>query len=160
MSTLRSLRDYGAQLTIYCKTSYPTWCGNSWDASMDQLIQYFGYDFDPVAERGRFLGRFVCEKCGQRNVQTVWSPPDDTPGMMRGMASYRYSRPDDETMARLRREGEDAERAIQAQIAEFAAYRKRFKAEDKARQAIESGRDLIGPPNPFSGRKGHRPKMR
>lgn len=156
MSTLRELRDYGARLTIYCQTVSPQHCGNSWEPSFDQLIQYFGYDFDPYAERGKFVGRLICEKCGQRDVHTIWLPPADTPGIMRGMRSYEYGTPDPEMMARLRAEGEEARRAIAAQVQEAQDNRKRRRVEKKAREAIESGRDLIGPPNPFMK---PRPKM-
>lgn len=152
MATLRTIRDTGYRITIYCTTISPERCGNSWEPSLDQLIQYFGTDFDLAESRGVFLSRLVCEKCGQRNIQTIWQPPK-RPGeaFSEGTGSaWRHTPPDKAAMARMHAESEMVQARLAAHLEEVAFYRKKRRADAKARKATESGRDFIGPPNPFA----------
>lgn len=157
MSTLRELRDYGASVLVFCTTMGNPPCSNSWAPSMDQLVQYYGLEFDVHARRGEFLGRMICEKCGQRNVQTIWMPPPRIEGEKDGTgAAHVQIEWNTALRKRIHEEGEAARIAIQHQVQFIHDNRKRNREEAKVRKAIESGRDLIGPPSPF---EKPRPKL-
>jgi hypothetical protein len=157
MPTLGAHRDYGSRLTIYCNTINPRYCGNSWSPSMDQMVQYFGVDFDPGERRPEFLRRFVCEKCGQRDVATIWLPPADTPGLATGVGSHDHGPPNPAEVARIRAEYERGKAIAEAHKANADRMRQEALAAEKAKKKLqrdlESGRQIIGPPNPWAGRK-------
>lgn len=153
MATLRELKESGYVAILYC-LSKRTMCSHSWPASWDQLIQYLGPDYD-MNDRRVFARRFVCEVCGGRGAKVHVLP---APGYMSGMKSHNHSRPSDEVMAGFRKESEAVEARLAAQLADYAMHRRQGRERDKARKAIESGKDLIGPPSPYQGRQ--RPNMK
>lgn len=160
MPTLGELRDRGERLTIYCHTISPRYCGNSWSPSMDQMVQYFGVDFDPVKQRQEFLRRLICEKCGQRDIATIWHPPANTPGLATGVGSHNHGPPNPADMARIRAELEQGRAITEMHRASANRMRQEALAAEKAKKKLqrdlETGRQIIGPPNPWGGRKNGR----
>lgn len=154
MSTLRELRDQGWGLTIYCEPSEGAFCTHSWTVNWDQLIQYFGYDFEPDVHRDEFLGRLKCERCGRKCATTRWQPPDRRGYLMRGMGSHNHV----DTRTTAEKEEDQRLAAMVAlrtaeQVNQAQAQRKANKAAEQAKRYRESGRDPIGPPNPWARRK-------
>ncbi|AEQ50752.1 hypothetical protein [Pelagibacterium halotolerans] len=70
VSTLQDHLDTGHSLTLHCR------CGRSRALSLPRLIEIFGPDFEIVANREKFLGRFVCNECGQRPNQITLGTPN------------------------------------------------------------------------------------
>lgn len=156
--TLRSLRDNGDRITLFCDTYLEDkgrWCATGWEPGYDQMIQYFGLDFEIAQDRERFLSMFECPNCGAAPYTLIWSV--NAPGMMRGMGSHDHGPPNPVEMAKLRAEYEHDNAIYTARREAFArAHREAKEAEKvkrKQKRDLESGRDLIGPPNPWAGRK-------
>lgn len=149
MSTLRELREYGATVTVYCLTTGNPPCSNSWRPSLDQLVQYFGLDFDIHERRGEFLGRMICERCGQRNVQTIWQPPSKFGDRPDGTgAAHVEIEWNAELRNRISKESDWARISIQQQV-QFRIDQRETRRKERRAQKVGQGQ-LIGPPNPFS----------
>ena len=153
--TLRAMRDNGDAITLHC-TAYleaqGRWCNTSWQPGWDSLIQYFGLDFEIANDRARFLATFECPACGAPAATLTWSI--NAPGLMRGVAdapAHADTRTPEEIETDRRVEAEvvvETDRRIR----EAQEQRQRARELRKARKAIESGKDLIGPPNPWAYR--------
>ena len=156
MVTLGEMKQAGFRLTIHCegRIGGPV-CTHFAEPGMDQLIQYFGVDFDIYALRGAFLSRFRCERCGSFNATIRLRPGDDTPGLMAGAggAHHHGRMPSVEERARRAAAFEAEFRArggrTNAEIAQEA--RARLRAQRLAEKG--KGPAFIGPPNPWAHRK-------
>lgn len=112
------------------------------------MIQYFGLDFEISSDRARFLAAFECPDCGARPHSLTWGI--NAPGMHRGFETHPVGdlrTPQEKEAARLAYL-EIVERAA-CQVREAQNNRIARRQAEKARKAIESGKDLIGPPSPF-----------
>lgn len=168
LATFRQLKEDRYTITIFCAGRVGVLCSHNWQPSWDQMIQYFGQDFELTSEnRRRFLRRFVCERCGSR-AQAVHVVPrsryNDTPW------SYIWSAPDgalsQEEQERRAKVAEankvdeqwrKAAREREARLA--AAYKAQAKHRKEIDEARENGVFLIGPPNPHQHKK-RRPPMK
>lgn len=82
--TLQDMRDNGDSITLHCHEYLPDlgrYCVASWEPGFEQMIQYFGLDFEIAAERKRFLSMFECPQCGAPAATLIWSI--NAPGMHR-----------------------------------------------------------------------------
>lgn len=153
MSTLREMKECGQDLILYCTPSGGPACHHSWQPSMDQLIQYFGQDFDLIANRSAFLSRFVCEKCGRHSADLRVTLPRDTLGVNTGSTSHS-SVPtmtlEESVAAHHARVAERQRLGIKTIEEQSVEWRAARKAEAKA---AKPGEQFIGPPNPWAHRK-------
>ena len=63
--SLGSMRERGESISLYCAAYLGTRaCNTTWTPSWDQMIQYFGLDFEISSDRARFLAMFECPNCG------------------------------------------------------------------------------------------------
>jgi hypothetical protein len=151
--TLGEMKASGEGLIFYCKPNGGQACHHTWTPSIDQLIQYFGVDFEVVANREAFLARFVCEKCGRRSADIGLVLSSDTPGLNGGQGGHNHQPPMtleesvEEHRARTAERKRLGIKTIEEQAAEWRAAR---KAEAKA---AKPGSTFIGPPNPWARRK-------
>lgn len=157
--SLRSLRDNGDRITLYCDTYLADkgrFCSTGWEPGFDQMVQYFGLDFEISERRSEFLAMFECPNCGAAPYTLSWGI--NAPGMMRGMASHDHTPPNPAEMAKFRAEYEHDKAIYEARREAFAQTQREIKETAKAKRKfmrdLEAGRDLIGPPNPRAGRKG------
>ena len=78
--------------------------------------------------------------------------------MMKGMGSHSHGPPDPIEMAKLRAEWENDQAISAMRRADYEKMhrdaKEAAKAKRKQQRDLESGRDLIGPPNPWKHRKG------
>jgi hypothetical protein len=120
---------------------------------IDQLIQYFGVDFDISANRDAFLGRFVCQKCGRRFASLRMGQGADTTGINSAAGSHAHG-PDISIEEATRHHHEmEAERrrlGIKSNAELNAESRVKLIA---AKRAERTGAGFIGPPNPWAHRK-------
>jgi len=168
LTTFRQLKEERHTITIFCAGRVGVFCSHNWQASWDQMIQYFGQDFELTPEnRRRFLRRFVCERCGSR-AQAVHVLPhsrySDTPWTYIGSAPDGIvSAEEHERRAqvaeanRIDEEWRKAAREREARIA--AAYKAQAKQHKEIEEARQRGVFLIGPPSPHLHKKG-RPPMK
>ncbi|KKB76989.1 hypothetical protein VW35_16010 [Devosia soli] len=173
MSTLQQMRDEGYSLTIHCAGRVGVTCNHNWRAKWDQLIQYFGLEFDLSPEtRARFLRRFRCEKCGSRAYTVMMSPPSKYEKSQSPWASHGYvvghpeppSAPFAKKYDRLLAEQDRLDSAWRAAAREreeriHAASNARAKMIREIDEARAKGIFLIGPPSPHLHKKG-RPPMK
>lgn len=164
MSTLAYLRDHGWGIHIYCSPDIGGYCPGHISPSWDQLIQYFGVDFDIHKERARFLARFVCERCGRYCATLRMAAP--LGGKNGGISEWGPDFPKSGAYV-----SEEARAAVLAELA-LEAERQRYRiqqvadytAQRKARERIEAlaekGIFVIGPPDPRKFRKGPKPPMK
>ncbi len=165
MSTLAHLRDSGDRIILYCaalRRDLNRWCNTSWEPGLDQMIQYFGLDFEIHADRARFLAMFECPNCGAPAYTLTYMV--NASGMMHDMGSHNHGRPDPIETARIRAELEQGRAIAEMHQANADAMRQEALAAEKARKKLqrdlETGRQIIGPPNPWKYRKGPKPPMR
>ena len=155
--TLNSMREGGEEISLYCAaylSDLGRYCNTTWYPTWDQMIQYFGLDFEISTDRARFLAMFECPNCGATAYTLTLTPADTYGTMMRGMASHNHI--DSRTA-----EEKDESRRIAAlivqrtaeQVEQVRAQRRANKAAEKARRDRESGKDPIGPPSPWAHRK-------
>ena len=86
--TLRVMRDNGDIITLHCEaylSDLGRYCVTAWEPGWDQMIQYFGLDFEIATDRRRFLAMFECPKCGAPAATLTWAI--NAPGMHRNPAS-------------------------------------------------------------------------
>lgn len=158
---LGQMRDEGWRLHFFCDHhDGERWCHGWWAPPLEQAIQYFGLEFEISSDRQRFLAMFECPKCGHRPYTVHLQHPEDTPGMMRGMASHLHIPPPPGELEAMRRESDRIRELTAQQLREAAAQRERRKVERKAERDLAKGVAPIGPPNPFLGRKAPRPRMK
>lgn len=154
MRTLGEMKAGGEGIRLYCENDVGArWCNHSYAPSMDQLIQYFGVDYDVYANRGALLSRFVCKECGGRDATLQIIRP------------VRYEQSGDPSRSHFHQplvSVEEATRRHHEMMADFRSYgfktneeinaetRARIKAE---RLAARTGHGFIGPPNPYAHRK-------
>lgn len=155
-STLGEMKALGEGIILYCQNNVGVrWCGHSHRPSIDQLIQYFGVDFDVVANRAALLGRFVCEKCGGRVATLQLEAPlwrvgfnggvgDSVHGFDPGISVEEATRRYHEMTAERKRMGLKTNEEINVEA------RAQLKAQKRAAKA---GADFIGPPSPWAHRK-------
>ncbi len=65
--TLRQMRDNGDRISLHCEaylSELGRYCNTTWEPGLDQMIQYFGLDFEIALDRKRFLAIFNCPNCG------------------------------------------------------------------------------------------------
>lgn len=157
MSTLGEMKASGEGLIFYCKPNGGPACHHSWTPNIDQLIQYFGVDFDVVANRTAFLQRFVCEKCGRRSADIRLVLSSDTPGLNGGQGGHNHQPPMslEESLERYRAFVAERKRLGIKSNEEIASESREFrKAQARAEKLAEkTGGVLIGPPNPWARRK-------
>lgn len=156
--SLRSLRDNGDRITLFCAAYLADegrWCATSWEPGFDQMIQYFGLDFEISEDRARFLSMFECPRCGAPPHSLTWSI--NAPFMMQDMRSHNHGPPNPSEMARLRAEYEHDSAIYNSRRADYEKMHRDAKEAEKARRKflrdLETGRQIIGPPNPRAGRK-------
>jgi hypothetical protein len=162
MSTLAYLREHGWGIHIYCSPDIGGYCSGHISPSWDQLIQYFGVDFDLYEERARFLARFVCERCGRHCATLRLAAP--LGGKNGGISDVRLVGPTTLPSEKVRAAAQ-AELALEAdrqryrmqQVAEFTTQR---KARERIEKLAEKGVFVIGPPDPRKYRKGPKPPMK
>lgn len=157
--SLRSLRDNGDRITLFCAAYLADegrWCAKSWEPGFDQMIQYFGLDFEISEDRARFLSMFECPKCGAPPHSLTWGI--NAPFMMQDMRSHNHGPPNPVEMAKLRAEYEHDKAIYETRRSDYEKMhrdtKEAAKAKRKQQRDLESGRDLIGPPNPWKHRKG------
>lgn len=158
---LGQMRDEGWRLHLSCNHhDGERWCHGNWMPSWDQVIQYFGVEFEISSDRQRFLAMFECPKCGHRPYTVHIQLPEGTPGMMRGMVSHSHTPPPPDEREAMRRESERIRELTAQQLRDAAAQRERRAATRKMERDLAKGIAPIGPPNPFLGRKAPRPRMK
>lgn len=154
MSTLGEMKARGVNITLYCQPNEGPGCYHATTPSIDQLIQYFGVDFDVSASRAIFLNRFVCQKCGRRLATLRMGQGTDTSGINSAAGSHDHG-PDVSIEEATRRHHEmEAERrrlGIKSNAELNAESRQWLKA---MKLAERTGAGFIGPPNPWAHRKG------
>lgn len=152
MSTLRELKEEGWRIWFHCRSELGQ-CTHYWQASLHQLIQYFGPHADFTKDRTGF-DRLVCERCGGRGASIIVLPSNDTPGMGGAGGAHDHGEmysPEEIAQRETKRWAEfryygfktNAEMA-----AESRAEAKRLKLAEK-----EGTKHFIGPPNPWKYRK-------
>lgn len=168
LTTFRQLKEQRYSITIFCAGRVRVLCSHNWQPSWDQMIQYFGQDFELTPEnRRRFLRRFVCEKCGSR-AQAVHIVPrsrySETPwtyiwGAPAGVVSpeEQERRAQVSEANRIDAEWRKVAREREAQLA--AAYKAQAKQINEIEKARQNGIFLIGPPSPHLHKK-NRPPMK
>ena len=148
MATLRDLREQQCQITLYCQG----FCTHSWSPSWDQLIQYFGPDYDLVSRN--HWDRLICEQCGHRGALVILQPPAATSGVNSGIGGQSpgcgYVSVEEATKLELEREAERKRLGIRSNAEISANTREWFKSQRKAEKA---GTNFIGPPSPWAYRK-------
>lgn len=158
MSTLAHLRDSGDRIILYCaalRRDLNRWCNTSWEPGLDQMIQYFGLDFEIHADRARFLAMFECPNCGAPAYTLTYAV--NASGMMHDMGSHNHGAPNPVEMAKIMAEYAQGSAMAEAHRANVDRMRQEALAAEKARKKLqrdlETGRQIIGPPNPWAGRK-------
>jgi hypothetical protein len=152
MATLGQMKASGEVLTLYCEPSEGPPCHHRTTPSIDQLIQYFGVDFDVVANRAAFLARFSCQNCGRRFASLRLGVAAGTVGTTGGYG-HDHQPPLTVEEATRRYHEMEAERrrlGIKSNAELNAESRAKLLAE---KRAARSGADFIGPPNPWAHRK-------
>jgi hypothetical protein len=84
--TLRQIRDNGDRIYLHCEAylgELGRWCNTTWEPGLDQMIQYFGVDFEISSDRKRFLSMFECPSCGAPASTLTYMV--NAPGMHRKM---------------------------------------------------------------------------
>lgn len=156
MSTLGDMKARGVNITLYCQPNEGPGCYHATTPSIDQLIQYFGVDFDISANRDMFLGRFVCQKCGRRFATVRMGQGADTIGINSAAGSHDHGPLVTIEEATRRYHEMEAERrrlGIKSNAELNAESRAKLQA---AKKAERSGESFIGPPNPWAHRKRRR----
>jgi hypothetical protein len=151
MSTLRKMKEEGWLITLHCLSQQGEFCFHTWAPSWDQLIQYFGQDFDLTGDRAPFA-KLVCEMCGGRGASVIVHPPDKITGRGSGKHRTQMKPLSDEDAARRLIQIEQEFRALGVKSNEeiAAETKSRVKAQ---KLAAKGGVHLIGPPNPWAHRK-------
>jgi hypothetical protein len=86
MMTLGLMRSNGDQVHVHCEAYHSElgrYCNTTWEPGLDQMIQYFGLDFEISAARKRFLSMFECPNCGAPASTLTYMV--NAPGMHRKM---------------------------------------------------------------------------
>lgn len=154
-------------MILFCQSYVGVrWCGHSQRPRIDQLIQYFGVDYDLISNRSAFLARFICEKCGGRTatLHIIPLPRNGHNGGLPETSFYRQA----EAPPKPSEQSDELARVEMERMAELMAYNRRIVeaqlAAVKQRRQIEAlaekGVFVIGPPNPWKGRKAMRPRMK
>lgn len=147
------MKARGVNITLYCQPSEGPGCYHATTPSIDQLIQYFGVDFDISASREIFLGRFVCQKCGRRFASLRLGQGTDTAGINTAAGSHDHG-PDisieEATHHYHELEAERRRLGIKSNADLNAESRAKLRA---AKKAERTGAGFIGPPNPWAHRK-------
>ena len=158
--SLGSMRESADRITLYCAAylaDQGRYCNTSWAPSWEQMIQYFGLDFEIWKDRARFLAMFECPNCGAPAHSLTLLPPAGTPGMGGPGKAHDHGTPNPVEMARLRAEYEHDSAIYNARREGFEQMHRNAKEAEKAKRKQardrESGRDPIGPPNPWAHRK-------
>lgn len=154
MATLGEMKARGEGIILYCQNNVGVrWCNHNHRPSIDQLIQYFGVDYDLIANRDHLLSRFVCERCGGR-MATLQLDIPRTDGKTGGpVGAHDHGAPLSVEEATRRYHEMEAERkrlGIKSNAELNAESRATLRAQ---KQAAKSGTDFIGPPNPWAYRK-------
>ena len=152
--SLGSMRESGECISLYCAAWLGSQaCNTTWTPGWEQMIQYFGLDFEIPADRARFLAMFECPNCGAPAFSLTFRPAMDTPGMGGGYG-YNHAPPlsiDEATRRYHALEAERKRMGIKSNEEINAEARARLKAQ---RLAERRGEHFIGPPNPWAHRKG------
>ena len=83
MATLQSYLDAGWQLHAAHELINP-FCSHTAELDVAALAQRLGGDFNLVENRGWFVARLRCTRCGRKgDMQIRCSPPTNTPGERR-----------------------------------------------------------------------------
>ena len=147
MATLHALKDLQCQITLHCQG----FCTHAWSPSWDQLIQYFGPDYD-LASRDHW-DRLVCERCGHRGALVILQPPAATSGVNSGIGGHSSGSVDISVVESARRavdrETERNRLGIRSNV-EKATEARQF---GKRHVMEKKGSQLIGPPSPWAHRK-------
>ena len=147
------MKARGEGITLYCAAHRGIQpCNTSWAPGWDQMIQYFGLDFEISAERARFLAMFECPNCGAPAYSLTFRPGMETPGMGGGYG-YNHTPPLSIEEATRRYHEMEAERkrlGIKSNEEINAQARAKLKAQKRAQRR---GEDFIGPPSPWAFRK-------
>lgn len=167
MSTLGEMKRAGERVILFCQSYVGVrWCGHQQKPRMDQLIQYFGVDYDLIANRAGFLAKFVCEQCGGKTATMQVLPPE------RGAFNGGLWDPAEQKLSKVETTRSDLAAALAKdeleRLAELTAYQQQIanarraaaKERDRIDTLAERGIFVIGPPNPWKGRKAPRPNMK
>lgn len=160
LTTLREYRDQGYRIYLHCEPKIGR-CSHYAEMRWDQLIQYFGVDFEIVPNRARFLSLFRCEKCGGKDISPILAAPTTGGYNADPSGAHRHGPPpepapvDPATLAEREFEAKRMAFFRDEDARQRAAYKERVKMEERAAKGIFD----IGPPDP---RKlwTARPKMR
>lgn len=167
MTGLKSWRDQGYSITLYCPgyTTRPECHG--WLANWDQLIQYFGLDAE--IGRAQIFRVSECPVCGRHPDAMSLHPPAKNPDLPWRAWDWqgRLDEPLTEAQRRERQQLEEhralmdmyAKAAREQDKAIYASEQAKMKAQRQIDEAREKGVFLIGPPNPHQHKK-HRPRMK
>ena len=153
MATLGEMKARGVNVTLYCQPNEGPGCYHATTPSIDQLIQYFGVDFDISANRDAFLGRFVCQKCGRRFATLRMGQGKDTIGINNAAGGHDHHEAVSIEEATRRFQEMEAERrrlGIKGNAELNAESRAKLQA---AKKAERTGAGFIGPPNPWAHRR-------
>lgn len=146
MATLREMKDQGWEITLFCRG----YCIHSWKPSWDQLIQYFGPDYDLLARQQ--WNRLVCEVCGHRGASVIVHPPD--PVGHRASGGHRSTAQPLSVAEATRNELERIAERRRLGIKSYEELNAKSRAARIAeRKAERSGANFIGPPSPWKNRK-------
>lgn len=159
MTTLGEMRERGEGIILYCQGNAGTrWCNHSHVPSIDQLIQYFGVDYDLVANRARLLSRFVCEKCGGRLATLqLCQQQGEKPSHGLSDTAHGAGQPYVTIEESTRRYHEMAAEHRRLGIKSIAELNAESRAKlVAAKKAEKAGANFIGPPNPWAHRKNGR----
>ena len=153
MTTLGAMRERGERISLYCAAYLGgRHCNTTWHPSWDQMVQYFGLDFEISSDRDRFLAMFECPNCGSPAYSITLRPPADTLGMGGGYG-HDHGQPLTIEEATRRHHEFEAERkrlGIKSIAEANAESRALLRAQKRAEKA---GDCFIGPPNPYAHRK-------
>lgn len=167
MTTLGEMKREGEGVILFCQSYVGVrWCGHQQKPRIDQLIQYFGVDYDLIANRASFLARFVCDQCRGKTATMQIIPPDRG-AFNGGLPNPAALRPSNVETTRSDLAAALARDELE-RLAEMTAYQQQIsnarRAAAKERERIdtlaERGIFVIGPPSPWKGRKTPRPKMK
>ncbi|WP_240233638.1 hypothetical protein [Devosia lacusdianchii] len=154
MSTLGEMKEHGHGIILYCENIVGLrWCLHSQTPNIDQLIQYFGVDYEISAHRAEFLARFVCEACGGRLATVRLTLGRGVLGVDKGQghsSAAAYVSIEEATRRHHAFEAEQKRLGIKSNAEMNAESNARRKAQKRAEKA---GTDFIGPPNPWAHRK-------
>lgn len=155
MTTLAAMKRADLELSIHCEGSGNGYlCAHYVVPSIDQLIQYFGTDFNVVERREEFLSRFRCERCGERRATLRIAPVGKNGGGAGVVHNYGPLPSEEERAERAAAFEAEFRRAGHKTNAELAQESRALLRE--AKRAEKAGENFIGAPSPWAHRKGPR----